>query len=105
MSYYHHCGPGFHPPHGHPGPVYHPGVTGIFGGVVNLTVSALQGGARLLRTVVEGTVWHAGHDCCGPCGHPPVHGGCHCGCCAPVAHHCCHVECLPPVYPGGHPCC
>jgi hypothetical protein len=73
----------------HRGPVQHAGLVGIFGGVINLTTAALQGGARIVRTVVEGTMWHAVHD----------------GCCEPEPRCCCHVECEPPVYPGSHRCC
>jgi hypothetical protein len=81
-----------HGPHGHAGyPVYQPGLIGVFGGIINLTVAALQGGARVVRTVVEGSVWDAypeHHDCCTH-HHERPHG-------------CCRVECYPPMYTGCH---
>lgn len=82
MHHHHDC---YMPPHPHP---YQPGLMGVFGGVINLTTAALYGGARIVRTVVEGSVWHGEypphHDCC----------GCH-------HHHVCHVQCCPET----HNCC
>jgi hypothetical protein len=80
-----------HAPHGYPGyPVYQPGLIGVFGSIINLTVAALQGGARVVRTVVEGSIWeshheHWRHDCREHFEHP---------------HGCCRVECYPPMYTG-----
>jgi hypothetical protein len=82
MYHHHDC---YMPPHPHP---YQPGLMGVFGGVINLTTAALYGGARIVRTVVEGSVWHGEypphHDCCG-CHHHHV---CHVHCC-PETHNCC----------------
>lgn len=94
-QHYHH---GFHhrQPHAlHHAAAYHPGLIGVFGGLINLTTSALMGGARVIRTIVEGSVWHS----CHMGGHHGHHG---CSCCQP--HHYYHVECHPPVY-RGHCCC
>ncbi|MGD8569293.1 MAG: hypothetical protein PVJ39_14495 [Gammaproteobacteria bacterium] len=79
-------------PHSHPAPhpqPYNPGIVGIVGGVINLTTTALYGGARVVRTIVEGSVWHGEH---------PYH---HHGCCAHQhhgCHHACHVHCCPENY-------
>lgn len=67
----------------------HPGLMGVFGGIINLTTATLYGGASILRTIVEGSVWHGCHQ-----GHH--HGG-YCSCCSDVVH-CCHVTCVPPSY-------
>lgn len=85
-------------------PGYHPGLLGVFGGFINLTTAALQGGARLVRTVVEGSIWHGCHDPWGACQSHHGHGG-GCGCHHGHPHGCCHVECQPPSYPGCHRCC
>lgn len=77
---YHHDYHG--PPYLHP---YQPGLMGVFGGVINLTTSVLYGGARMVRTVVEGSVWHGEY--------PPYHGSCGCR-----HHHGCHVRCCPETY-------
>ncbi len=73
----------------------HSGLMGVFGGVINLTTSMLYGGARVVRTIVEGSVWHGEYpqqqDCCSQ------HDGCSCGClqhiyhrhCVPETYHCC----------------
>ena len=76
------------------GPQYQPGLIHVFGGLVGLTTAALQGGARLIRTVVEGAVWEGGG-----CYHPHMAHG---GCCEPRHEHgCgCRVECVPPMYTG-----
>ena len=79
-----------HAPHGG----HNPGVAGIARGLFFLTISAVHGGVRLVRTAVEGAVWE-------PC-------GCEVDCCSdrcrPERHAYC-VECLPPVYRGCcHPC-
>lgn len=67
-----------------------PGLLGVFGGIINLTTASLRGGANIIRTVVEGSVWHSHqHDRCG-CGGRPV---CHCY----------HTECSPRTYGCG--CC
>ena len=79
--------------HGHPhacGQPYHSGLMGVFGGVINLTTSVLYGGARVVRTIVEGSVWHGEypphHDCCSQ------HGGCG------YLHHVYHRHCVPETY-------
>ena len=72
-------------PHSHPHlpqPMPHGGLLGIFGGVVGLTTASLQGGVRIIRHVVEGTLWHGDY-----------HGGCGCHCGHP--HHIYHYECRP----------
>lgn len=83
MDHYHGCNP-------YSRPVPNPGLAGILVGIVNLTGTALQGGANLIRTVVEGTMWHSGghHDHC---------------CCEP--HHCCCYECRPSVHHNCGHCC
>jgi len=78
---HHHCDCHV-PPYTHP---YHSGLMGLVGGVLNLTTSALYGGARIVRTVVEGSVWHGEY--------PPHYG--HCGC---HHQHVCHVHCCPESY-------
>ncbi|TAN74300.1 MAG: hypothetical protein EPN14_09325 [Gallionella sp.] len=74
---------------GQPG---HSGLTDVFGGAINLATSVLYGGARVVRTIVEGSVWHSEHpqhhDCC------PQHGDCGCGC----PHHVYHRHCVPETY-------
>ncbi|GAB4379510.1 MAG: hypothetical protein Kow0042_29000 [Calditrichia bacterium] len=81
----------YHVKHHHPAPP-HGGLLGIFGGIVGLTTATLQSGARIIRTVVEGTLWHRTH---------PVYTGCGCPC--HHGYHCHHVDCCPPQYPCG--CC
>jgi hypothetical protein len=66
---------------------HQPGLLGVFGGVINLTTAALYGGAHIVRTIVEGSVWHGEH--------PPHHGRCTCH------GHACHVDCCPET----HNCC
>lgn len=66
--------------------INHPGIMGAFGGIINLTTATLYGGAKIVRNIVEGSVWH-GCDC----GHAN-HG--RCDCCHRV-HHKYHVKCLP----------
>lgn len=68
----------------------HTGLVGLVGGIINLTTSSLFGGARIVRTLVEGSVWGAEH--------PPHYGSC--GCCQ---QHCCHVHhlhCIPETHDG-----
>ena len=77
-----------HPAHDHPphcGQPLHAGLMGVAGGVINLTTSLLYGGARIVRTLVEGSVWHGEY--------PPQHG---CGGCV---QHVCHLHCVPETYP------
>lgn len=98
-----------HYPHGvgphHPGHPPHAGVADVIGGVVNLTTAALYGGARLVRTVVEGTMWYGCHPHHDPCVgfhpgsyHHRYHDCCSCWC----SHlcHCCTLEHVPPLYSG-----
>jgi hypothetical protein len=75
-----------HPYASHGG--YYPGIAGIARGLLSLTVSAVHGGFRLVRTAVEGAVWEpcSEVDCCSASCRP--------------ARHSCSVECLPPVYAG-----
>lgn len=84
------CHEGYHgDPHACGQPFY-PGLAGVFGGVINLATSVLYGGASVVRTVVEGSVWHGEypqhHDCCS------WHGGCGC------TQHVCHRHCVPETY-------
>ncbi len=75
-------------------PLPNPGLVGIFGGIVNLTTTALEAGATIVRTVVEGTMWHSG----------PGHHHWDDHCCEP--HHCCcSFECRPPVHHNCGHCC
>lgn len=99
----HHHHPYHHGPH-LPGPPDHPGIAGVFGGVVNLAASALYGGASVIRNVVEGTMWYDCHshhfDPGRHCGCDPCHAHDCCSCyCAPSFHHCC-VQHVPPLYTG-----
>ncbi len=66
----------------------HPGLMGIFGGFINLTTSTLQGGARIIKHVVEGSVWHA--ESCNDYHYNSC--SCHSNC------HNYHVECVPRSY-------
>jgi hypothetical protein len=98
--YHHH--PHHFAPH-HPGPPQHSGLMGVLGGAVNLATSALYGGAGLVRTVVEGTMWHGCHPHHDPC----CHSGCGCGhhhdCCSchcVSSCHCCCIQHVPPLYTG-----
>jgi len=98
---YHH-----HPHHfalHHANPPHHSGMVGVLGGVVDLATAALYGGSRLVRTVVEGTMWygcHPHHDPCRQPGWGPGHHHDCCSCwCAPACH-CCCVEHVPPLYSG-----
>lgn len=84
IDHRHHCPPP------HAGTTRHPGLIGVFGGVINLTTTVLYSGARILRTVVEGAVWQ---DECPRC---------HCSC--PQTHHVHHVKCEP-EYCGRCNCC
>ncbi len=60
----------------------HAGLVGVIGGLINLTTTALYGGTRIVRTIVEGAVWHAEH--------PPYYHGCHhSSCCCQQHHSCC----------------
>ena len=70
-------------------PPYNPGLLGVLGGVINLTTTVLYGGARIVRTVVEGSVWYGEYP-------PHHHAGCGCH-----HHHQCHVQCCPET----HDCC
>lgn len=83
-----------YPRHGYrPRIHHHPGLMGVFGGMINLTTAILQGGATIFRTVVEGSVWHGCHP-----GHDHYHHGCWSGC-HMEGYHSYHVECLPHSYP------
>ncbi len=77
-------------------PTYHPGLMGVFGGIINLTTATLQGAAHITRTVVEGSVWHSCHA-----DHHYDH---HSDCCHTV-HHCYHVECEPKCFKCSSCCC
>jgi len=90
--YYSH---GYHHPHG---AYYQPGLIGVLGGILGLTTATLQASTRIIRTVVEGTVWYGCHDCDFDCYHPDP---CFCHH-EPHAEHCYHIECVPPCY--GHCC-
>lgn len=79
-DYYYH--PFYHYPP--PPPVPHTGLVGLAGGMISLATTALYGGARIARTVIEGSVWYGEH--------PPYHHH-HCHSC-----HVCHVHCCPPTY-------
>lgn len=62
---------------------------GIVGGVIGLTTATLHGGVKIVRTVVEGTLW-------GSCYHDQdcyPHHGCHSS-----VHHCYNIECRPHFY-------
>jgi hypothetical protein len=90
MSHHHH--PNHHScPHAG---TSHPGLMGVFGGLIQLTTATLYGGASILRTIVEGSVWHGCHE--------SHHYGTERSCCHEVVH-CCHVTCVPPSY--SHGCC
>lgn len=67
-----------------PTQLYHSGLMGVFGGVMNLTTSVLYGGASIVRTIVEGSVWHAEY--------PQYHT------CCQYSQHVCHVHCCPEQY-------
>lgn len=71
-------------------PVYHHGLMGIFGGIINLTTSVMHSGARVVRTVVEGSVWHGLCNGCAPYND-------RCRCYQPVQH-CYCIECAPKTY-------
>ena len=89
-----------HPRHdARPGFHHHSGLMGVFGGMINLTTAFLQGGATIVRTIVEGSVWHGCHP-----EHHHFHHGCCSGCYA-QGHHSYHVECLPHSYPCHCSCC
>gem|GEM_PF-3424010 len=100
MSCDHNNHPHYHGRRGHEGyhrgcgtsypPAVHPGLMGVFGAMINLATSSLQGGARIVKTVVEGSVWYS--HCETPC--LPMRCSC---CCGPVVHRC-HVECVPRTY-------
>jgi hypothetical protein len=80
--------PGYpYPPYA---PAYNPGLVDLFGSMIGLATATIYGGARVIRTIVEGSVWCSHHDCYGDCG------GCD-PCCHPM-HHCYDVECLPHTY-------
>lgn len=83
----------------HPVSHRHPGLMGVFGGMIDLTTAVLQGGATLVRTIVEGSVWHGCHP-----GYPPYYpaywSGCHV-----QGHHSYYVECVPHCYPCRCSCC
>lgn len=66
------------------GAYHHPGLLSVFGGIMNLTIATLGGGARIIRTVVEGTVWHGCYD---PGGWS-----------YPVPYHYYQIQCCPPAY-------
>lgn len=74
-SFYH------YPPSMPYAPVQHAGLMGVAGGMINLATTMMFGGARVVRTIVEGSLWHAEH--------PPYHRSSHpchvchvcCGCC------------------------
>ncbi len=87
MNGYHHQHRHHHP--AHPQPVLYGGLIGVFGGIIGLTTATLHGGARLVKTIVEDTLWgdcsHHGHYPCDPCCHHYT------------------VECLPHTY--GCDCC
>lgn len=88
-----------HPCHGHVAsgparpcaPPPHAGLAGVAGGVINLATSLLFGGAQIVRTLVEGSVWqdvptHHRGCCCGGCVQHVYHvscvpGTCSCSCC------------------------
>ena len=71
-----------------PSQSYQSGLLGVFGGVISLTTATLYGGASIVRTIVEGSVWQAEHPQygCSYC-QPECH-VCYCHC-LPEAHHCC----------------
>lgn len=83
-----------HYPHSHAGrpvPVAYPGLLTLFGSSIALASATLWGGARVVKRVVEGSLWES-H----PCG-CSSHGCCAC--------HCYHIECRPPCACHCHCCC
>lgn len=87
-----------YPNHSYPGshyppsaPRYNAGLVGLFGSMIGLTTAILYGGARVVQTIVEGSVWNSAYDCYGGC--------CGCDSCCHPMHHCYHVKCQPPTYP------
>lgn len=92
MTYHPHHGFHGHYPH-HYGSGHHAGLIGVFGGMINLSTASLQGGAKVVRNVVERILWHGcpdgGHFEHHGCG-PDCHGRCH---------HCCCAEYVPRTYP------
>jgi len=77
--------------HSYYGGYHHPGLMGVLGGVIGLTTATLHGGVRVVRTVVEGTLWGPCYYYCDRC-YYPYH-----TCCPPV-YHCYHIECRPRFY-------
>jgi hypothetical protein len=71
------------------------GLIGIAGGVINLATSALYGGVRAVRTIVERSVWGTEY--------PPPHGMWGYGHAA--CGHVCHVHCVPETYECCGCCC
>lgn len=65
-----------------PVPATYPGLLTLFGSTIALASATLWGGARVVKRVVEGSLWHSGDY---------GHAG-HCGC----HHHHYTVECRPP---------
>ncbi len=64
---------------------HQPNLVDVLGGAINLATTVLYGQARVLRSIVEGAVWHGEcHD--------------HIGCCCHHAHHVVHVKCVPETY-------
>jgi hypothetical protein len=90
---YHH--PPYHPPY--PPPRAYPGLVDVAGGIIGLTAATLRGGARLVTTLVESTLWGVAYPGYGygypygPCDHPVYHGY--------------RVEYVPPLYSGFPPTC
>jgi hypothetical protein len=70
------------------------GLPAVIGGAIHLATTTLYSGARLLRTIVENSVWEAEH--------PRYYGYAHAGC-SPCMH-VCHVHCIPETYEC-HRCC
>ena len=77
--------------YGYPPPV---GLPTLIGSAIHLATTTLYSGARLLRTLVENSVWEAEHPAYGGFGH---------GC--PPCVHVCHVHCIPESYECQGCCC
>jgi hypothetical protein len=83
--------PAYQPHYGYrPVPMTYPGLLTLFGSSIALASATLWGGARVVKHVVEGSLWESGR---------PWHD--HHGCCCV---HYYRVECRPPCA-GSAPCC
>ncbi len=71
--------------------VHHLGFAGILVGTINLATTALYGGARVIRRVIENAAWQGVSDC-----YPQSHNKP--GCYSQPDRHCYCIECVPTTY-------